>query len=181
MKRYVAFLMAVLLLAFAMAACGSESKEQEEYDSDLFGYWISEKQVIITEEKTEEKTEFAGVTGIEFYENGMIRHMIRKTDEKSGLYYYDEESDYVDEYLIIGKGQIAMLGNNSGEKYIATVMEYKVEGDVLTLVTYAPGTTTMVTYNRLDTPFYKYFPEASAEDLRSDEDPSISTDYDEYE
>ena len=165
MKRIISLIMALLLLTLSLAACGSEDKKASEdsaHDPALVGYWISEKQVASDGTTTEEK-DVAGEIGLEFYENGMVRIMKRGIDEDGNVCFYTVNEKYYD-YMIINGNQLAYLKKtSSGEDYIALILEYSVKDGVLTLVHYGPGSKSGVSYKRLDTPFYKYFPEAPAQ------------------
>ena len=158
--------MALLFVAFCLAACGSETKEDNAHDSKLTGYWISDKRIALSSDGEKEETDESGVQGIEFYENGMVRIMQRQTDLGSGHYYYSVDETYSD-YMCIGENQIALMSENSnGEKIIRIIFEYVVKDGVLTMVRYAPDMEYAITYKALNTPFHKYFPEVNADDTQ---------------
>ena len=161
MKKMISLLLAILCVTLCFSACGSETEEESSHDSALVGYWISEECILVDDEKEEPQEDFAGIQGIEIYENGMVRMMERYTITERSKYRYIAESNYSD-YMIIGLNQIAFLDQNSnGETVIEVAMDYSVKGDVLTLISYIAGQKTVMTYKRLNTPFYKYFPEIS--------------------
>lgn len=163
MKKLISLLLALLLLTFSLVACGSdEKKATDEHDPALIGYWISDKHVSVQGKETTNE-DVSGEMGIEIYENGMIRIMERGIDAEKNLCYYTAEERYSD-YMIIDKNQIAFLKQGSnGSLYIDTIFEYTVKNGVLTLVRYGVDSKIAMTYKRLETPFYKYFPNAPAD------------------
>lgn len=163
MKKLISLILALLTLIFCLAACGSEEKKSDDaHDPALVGYWISDKKVSVDGKETTD-TDVSGEVGIEIYENGMIRIMERNVNSDTNRYTYIPEAKYCD-YMIIGEGQIACLStNSSGEKYITIIFEYSVKDGVLTLLRYYSDGKEAVSYKRLETPFYKYFPEVPAD------------------
>ena len=174
MKKLISLMMALLMLALCLTACGGsdEVTDASKHDSRLTGYWLIEKRVIADEDETEadeqeeqeKEDDIAGNFGIEFYENGMIRIMERQAISAVNKYAYSDTENYPD-YMIFDNNKIAYLDqNNNGEMMIEGIFEYSVKGDTLTLVGYSFGKEITTVYKRLDTPFYKYFPELPSEE-----------------
>ena len=158
-KRIALLLALMMLLGTLLASCGEDeltaNQKGNVHDPALKGYWIAEKTETVEESKTSTE-DVAGEFGMEFYENGMVRMMVREAEEDENYYYYNCDTNYSD-YTVIGKGKLALL---NADNKIMLIVEYKVSDNKLTLLRYTGNEEyVLITYTRSDVPFYKNFPE----------------------